>query len=125
MARVLVSIDDPLDDGSGLPLLLGSFVDVAVAAAPIERAVKVPRAALRGGDTIFVMNDDDLLEIRTVQIGWTEPDVVLVTGGLGPRERVVVSRIPTPVPNMRLRTATRRAPAETAIPSEAAASTGP
>ena len=119
MARVLVSIEDPLDDGSGLPLLLGSFVDVAVAAAPIERAVKVPRAALRGGNAVFVMNDDDLLEIRTVQIGWTEPDVVLVTGGLGPRERVVVSRIPTQ------RVTTQRAPSETAIPSEAAASTGP
>ena len=125
MARVLVSIDDPLGNGTGLPLLLGSFVDVAVSAAPIESAVKVPRAALRGGNTVFVMNDDDLLEIRAVQIAWTEPDVVLVTGGLGPRERVVISRIPTPVPNMRLRTAPQRVPSETAIPSEAAASTVP
>lgn len=125
MARVLVSINDPLGSGTGLPLLLGSFVDVAVSAAPIEGAVKVPRAALRGGNTVFVMNDDDLLEIRAVRIAWTEPDVVLVTGGLGPRERVVISRIPTPVPNMRLRTAPKRVPSETAISSEAAASTVP
>ena len=104
MARVLVSIENPLGDGTGLPLLLGSFVDVAVAAAPIENAVRVPRGALRNGQNVYVMNDDDLLEIRTVQIAWTEPDAVLVTGGLEPNERLVVSRIPTPIPNMLLRT---------------------
>lgn len=115
MARVLVTIENPLGDGKDLPLLLGSFVDVAVAAAPIENAVRVPRGALHNGRNVYVMNDDDLLEIRTVHIAWTQPDAVLVTGGLEPNERVVVSRIPTPIPNMLLRTA-RDKPAAAAIP---------
>jgi RND family efflux transporter MFP subunit len=105
MARILVSIDDPLGDGKALPLLLGSFVDVAVAAAPIENAIRVPRVALHHGHNVYIMNDDDLLEIRTVQIAWTEPDAVLVSGGLEPNELVIVSRIPTPIPNMLLRIA--------------------
>ena len=115
MARVLVSIENPLGDAKDLPLLLGSFVDVAVAAAPIENAVRVPRGALHNGQNVYVMNDDDLLEIRTVHIAWTQPDAVLITGGLEPNERVVVSRIPTPIPNMPLRTA-RDEPAAAAIP---------
>lgn len=105
MARVLVSIDNPIGDGEGLPLLLGSFVDVAVAATPILNAVRVPRAAIRNGREVYVMNQDDLLEIRRVEVGWSEPDTVLVTAGLDPQDRVVVSRIATAIPNMLLRVA--------------------
>ncbi len=125
MARILVRIEDPLEDGEGLPLLLGSFVDVAVEAAPIENAVRVPRAALRDGRYVYVMNDDDLLEIRAVQIAWSEPDAVLVSGGLAPNERVVISRIPTPIPNMLLRTAREETNRNTETPSEPAAAAIP
>ena len=57
-----------------------------------------------------------MLEIRDVHIAWTEPDAVLVTGGVGPNERIVTSRIATPVPNMLLRTAK---PAPEAAPPDA------
>lgn len=105
MARLLVTIENPLGQRGDLPLLLGSFVDVAIGAQPIDDAVRLPRVALRNGRNVYVMNDENLLEIRDVQIAWTEPDAVLVTGGLRPNERVVISRIATPVPNMLLRTA--------------------
>ncbi|MDH3726727.1 MAG: hypothetical protein OER77_04280, partial [Myxococcales bacterium] len=118
-------IENPLGDGEGVPLLLGSFVDVAVTATPIENAVRVPRGALRNGQNVYVMNDEDLLEIRTVQIVWTEPDTVLVSGGLEPNERVVISRIPTPIPNMLLRTAQDEPPTDAESPSEPAAAAIP
>ncbi len=105
MARVLVRIEDPLADDQELPLLLGAFVDVAAEAQPIENAVRVPRFALRNGNQVHVMNDEGLLEVRDVEIAWSEPDSVLVTAGLRAGERLVTSRIAIPVPNMLLRTA--------------------
>lgn len=105
MARILVRIEDPLGEKGELPLLLGAFVDVASEAQPIDDAIRVPRMALRNGRYVYVMNDQDVLEIREVEIAWSEPDSVLVTAGLRPNERVVTSRIATPVPNMLLRTA--------------------
>jgi RND family efflux transporter MFP subunit len=120
MARILVSIEDPLGKRSDLPLLLGSFVHVEIAADPIGDAIRVPRVALRGGRHVYVMNEQNLLEIRDVQIAWAEPDTVLVTAGIQPRERIVTSRIPTPVPNMLLRTAEpppRPVPAEPSQPA--------
>ena len=51
------------------------------------------------------MNEEGLLEIREVEIAWSEPDAVLVTSGLESDERVVISRIATAIPNMLLRTA--------------------
>ena len=62
-----------------------------------------------------------LLEIREVQIAWTEPDSVLVTAGLEPNERVVISRIATPIPNMLLRTAVDAPETDEPEPSEPAA----
>jgi RND family efflux transporter MFP subunit len=116
MARVLVNIENPLGKRGDLPLLLGSFVDVSIGAQPIADAIRLPRVALRNGRNVYVMNEQDMLEIRDVQIVWTEPDAVLVTGGLGSNERIVTSRIATPVPNMLLRTAN---PAPEAAPADA------
>jgi hypothetical protein len=121
----LLNIENPLGQRGDLPLLLGSFVDVSIGAQPIDNAIRLPRVALRNGRNVYVMNDDNLLEIREVQIVWTEPDAVLVTGGLGPEERVVTSRISTPVPNMLLRTAQPVPQATPTDPSEPAAQAAP
>ena len=125
MARLLLNIENPLGQRGDLPLLLGSFVDVAIGAQPIDDAIRLPRVALRNGRNVYVMNDQDLLEIREVQIVWTEPDAVLVTGGLRPNERVVTSRIATPVPNMLLRTAEPTPEAAPTDPSAPAAQATP
>jgi RND family efflux transporter MFP subunit len=125
MARVLVSIENPLGQAGDLPLLLGSFVDVAIGAQPIDDAIRLPRVALRNGRNVYVMNEHDLLEIREIQIAWTEPDAVLVTAGLGPNERVITSRIATPVPNMLLRTAAPASATPATDPSDPAAQATP
>jgi len=125
MARILVSIEDPLGEKGELPLLLGAFVDVTTEARPIGDAIRVPRVALRNGRNVYVMNDRNLLEIRDVEIAWSEPDSVLVTAGLQPNERVVMSRIATPVPNMLLRTSDPVPAPSDPIPSEPAAQASP
>jgi RND family efflux transporter MFP subunit len=125
MARLLVNIDNPLGQRGDLPLLLGSFVDVSIGAQPIDDAIRLPRVALRNGRNVYVMNDQDLLEIREVQIAWTEPDAVLVTGGLETNDRVITSRIPTPVPNMLLRTAEPKSEPSLDGPSEPEAHAAP
>jgi RND family efflux transporter MFP subunit len=125
MARILVRIENPLGKKGELPLLLGSFVDVATEAHPIDDAIRVPRVALRNGRNVYVMNERNLLEIRDVEIAWSEPDAVLVTAGLEPDERVVVSRIATPIPNMLLRTADAKQEPSKPKPSEPAAQTTP
>ena len=125
MARILVRIENPLGKKGDLPLLLGSFVDVATEALPIDDAIRVPRVALRNGRSVYVMNDQDLLEIRDVEIAWSEPDSVLVTSGLRPNERVVTSRIATPIPNMLLRTALPSPEPSEPEPSKPAAQASP
>lgn len=105
MARLLVEVRDPLatDAARPLPLLLGAFVSVEIAGRTFDGAVALPRLGLRQGDRAWVMNTERELEIRKLRVAWRGPDAVMVTSGLSPGERVVVSRIAAPVEGMALR----------------------
>lgn len=108
MARVLVEIDDPLglrSEDAGLPLLLGAYVDVEIEARPLSGVVELARAALRDDDKVWVVGEGNRLEIRSVRVVWRGPDSVYVREGLEPGERIVTSRIPSPIDGMRLRVA--------------------
>jgi RND family efflux transporter MFP subunit len=113
MARLLVAIEDPFGllaetrqaagDAEPVPLLLGSYVTVEVEAGELENVVEVQRVAVHEGNKVYVALADGTLGIRRVKIAWRRPDSVLVAEGLVDGERIVTSRIPTPIPGMRLR----------------------
>ena len=72
MARLVVSVTDPLDllrkSDSKLPLLLGSFVEVKIDAGELEDTLTIPRAALREGNRIWVVGEDHVLKILQATI---------------------------------------------------------
>jgi len=109
MARVLVAIDDPFAyeregaNASTMPLLLGSYVTVDIDVPALGDVVEVPRLAVREGDELYVMNAQNELEVRHVRVVWGRPDTVLVDQGVTHGERVIVSRVPSPVDGLRLR----------------------
>lgn len=105
MARVLIRVPDPLrlKSGTGLPLLLDAYVRVEIEGKELADVAALPRVAVREGNEVWIMNADDQLEIRKVTLAWRMKDTVLVGAGLASGERVIVSRIPTPIPGMDLR----------------------
>ncbi|MEZ4227311.1 MAG: HlyD family efflux transporter periplasmic adaptor subunit [Polyangiaceae bacterium] len=119
MARVLVAIEDPFglkmakakasesapEPAGELPLLLGAYVEVAIEARISDEVIEVPRLALHDGDSVYVFGKDGRLGVRTVKVAWRRADTVLVREGLTSGEEVVVSRLPSAVPGMRLRKA--------------------
>lgn len=108
MARLLVALPDPLGSAAGdgpVPLLLGDWVEVEIAGRDAEEVYRIPRVALRRGEELHVFDADGLLDIRTADIAWREPEHVVLRTGLAPAERLVVSRIAAPVQGMPLRDA--------------------
>jgi RND family efflux transporter MFP subunit len=103
MARILVEVRQPLGKTAGLPLLLGSFATVRIRGAALERVASIPRGALHDNERVWVMGEEDTLEIRAVEVVWGEAERVFVAGDLEPGERAVVSRIAVPVVGMALR----------------------
>ena len=102
-ATVLVGVEDPLGDGSGLPLLPGAYVDVDLEGRPVEGAIAVPRLGIREGTVAWVVGAEERLERRDVTVGWRSEDLVFVTAGLQAGDRVVTSPISVPVPGMAVR----------------------
>ncbi len=111
MAEILVAVDQPLD-GDGLPMLPGAFVDVEIDGRALSGAVTVPRDALVEGDQVWIVGADGTLTRRIVEVGWRSPDEVVVTRGLEPGTRVVVSPMVSPVEGMPVRVEDGDAPAD-------------
>ncbi len=106
MARLLVTIDDPLGREVEQPvprLLLGAFVRGEIQGRSVDDAIALDPAWLHDGDTVWVMNADDELAYREVEIAYRDSQRVIVTGGLEAGERIVTSRISTPAAGMPLR----------------------
>jgi RND family efflux transporter MFP subunit len=112
MARVIVAIPAPME--GPVPLLLGSFVDVEIDAPPLENVIEVPRAAVREGNIVYVMNAESRLETRRVTVVWGLRDSLMVSDGLETGEQVIRSQVGTALPGMLLRTADQAAPTTTA-----------
>jgi RND family efflux transporter MFP subunit len=97
-ATVMIAVERPLDPGPGeQPLYAGAFVDVRITGRPVVGAFRLPRAALRNGDTVWVVDPDEKLQRRTVSLAWSLPEEVMVNGGLQPGDRVVVSALSAPI----------------------------
>ena len=108
MARILISIEDPLclspdHPPNDTPILLNSYVRVEIDAGTIRDVVEIPRIALRQNDQIWVRDAEGRLRIQDVDIRWRQPDSVLVADPFAPDEQLIVSRLAVVVPGMRVR----------------------
>jgi len=108
MARVLVSIEDPLrlKDGpaTGRPgLMLGAYVRVEIQGKSLRDVFVLPRTAVREGARVWVLDPEDRLRFREVKILWRTEDEVVVSQGLKKGERVVLTRVVSPIPGTKLR----------------------
>ena len=61
--------------------------------------------AIRDGDSVYVVDKDGRLAVRTVEVAWRRERSVLVKKGLSAGQEVIVSRLPSAVPGMLIRKA--------------------
>ena len=107
LAQVLVSVRDPLtldSQSAGLPpVLVDSYVRVEIAGDELENVFGIKRDYLHDGDYIWVMNDDNCMEIRPVDVIFRDKQTVYLVGGLQAGDRIVTTDISAPVDGMLLR----------------------
>ena len=105
----IAEVEDPYGLGSdnGTPLAVGMFVHADIAGVNSQSALVLPRLALRNANKVYVINDQNRLEIRTVEVLSTSEDTVLVSNGVEVGDKVVTSTIPAAVDGMEVRAITR------------------
>jgi RND family efflux transporter MFP subunit len=117
MARLVVEVPDPLGlKNEAKPLLLGAFVEVALEGRSADHVYELPRVALREGDRVWRVDADQRLVSGPVTVLRRMRATVLVSKGLADGDRVITSRLASPVPGMELRVK----PSETKPTAEAA-----
>jgi RND family efflux transporter MFP subunit len=106
MARLLVAVDDPLALADGeLPLLLGAFIRAEIAGSELRDALSLDRAWLRDNNTLWVMDRDHKLAIRSPPLVYSGVNEVYVHDGLEAGDRIITSELAVAVEGMPLRTA--------------------
>lgn len=100
MARILVEVKNPLASQVGTPLLLGSYVRVDIEAGRLNGVLTIPRTALREGNQLWLVGEDEKIRIEEPEILWTLPKAVLVKNSLKPGEKLIVSELKAAVPGM-------------------------
>ena len=101
-------IDDPYrrsnSSGEVAPLPMGSFVAATIEGTTVQDVLRVPRAALRGNGQLVVVDGENRLDIRDVEVLRSDARYVFVRKGLISGERIALTPIENPVNGMRVRT---------------------
>jgi RND family efflux transporter MFP subunit len=110
MAQVVVAVEDPMGltkppSERPTPLLVGTYVELKLHGRTLHDVVSVPRAALRDGDRVWVVDAQQRLESREVKVVWRERARVLVRGGLEAGDRLVLTNLPMATHGMRVEVA--------------------
>lgn len=109
MARLLVKVDDPLNlrpENARRPkMFIGSYVRAELEGSELATVAKLDRRLLHDGDRVWIMDDENRLEVRPVEVAFRGRETVLIASGLQPGERLVVTDLAAPVPGTQLRTA--------------------
>src|SRR5690606_21266988 len=101
-ARVIVSLQNPIGSDDGPPLILGTLVQVEIEAIPLVDVVKLDRAYLRQGDTVWVMSGDEL-RIRKVEVTFSDSLHAYLRSGLEAGDKVITTSLATVADGLSIR----------------------
>ncbi len=98
MAHVVVAVDEPFSKDKNetnvlRDLLPGMFVTVNLYGEELTEVLSVPRGALHDNDTIWILDEENKLQIREIDIVRRERDEVLVDAGLNSGEKLILTNL--------------------------------
>lgn len=95
--QIVVAVDKPYENvmpGKRPPLAPGMFCEVELRAQPRTGQIVIPRTAIHNG-TVYLINKDNRLEVRDVDISFSQGGFACLSDGVMPGDRLIVSD-PTP-----------------------------
>lgn len=78
---------------NGVRLPVGLFVNAAIQGRTVDDLVSIPRTALRSGNNVMVIDENNRLQFREVQIFRLSEAHALISGGLNTGERISISAL--------------------------------
>jgi multidrug efflux pump subunit AcrA (membrane-fusion protein) len=106
MVHVVAQVDDPYGNETGgnpVPLSVGLFVEAEIKGHDVENAVVIPRSSVRNGNQVLVLDEENRLRFRDVEILRFDKAEAIITGGLVQGERVCISSLEAVTDGMKVR----------------------
>jgi RND family efflux transporter MFP subunit len=108
MVHVVARVENPYQadaegGGSKAPLAVGLFVQAEIDGPSIDDVIIVPRYAMRDDSHVLVVDAEDRLRTRAVEVLRIDRDDVLIRGALDAGERICISPIQIVIEGMRVK----------------------
>ena len=107
MVHAVAQVSNPYgrgEDPDRPPLAVGMFVEAEIMGRKVKGVVVLPRAALRGENQVLVVDSEDRLHFRSVEVLQADRREAVVKSGLQEGERVCLTLLDTVVDGMKVQT---------------------
>ena len=101
MVNAIVRVEND-SESQQPPLPIGLFVSASIKGKTVKNIISLPRAALRNQHQVLVVDKDNRLRYRSVEIMRFEKDNVIISAGIEDGEVINISPIQTVIDGMRV-----------------------
>jgi RND family efflux transporter MFP subunit len=98
--QAIIRVQQPVAETGLIPLPIGLFVEAKIVGRRIDNVVALPRSVIRNNSQVLVVDAENKMYYRDVDIFRLEQDRVLISGGLLAGERICTSPIQAVVDGM-------------------------
>ncbi|MBU3918106.1 efflux RND transporter periplasmic adaptor subunit [bacterium] len=109
LITIVVEVDQPVSNHQ-FAMPMGMLVDVAIQGKSVKNVYGIPSESLRKDSTVWVISENNRLEIRPVTVIRKNEDEVFVSEGIGDKDKIVLTHIPSAVQGMKLAEAENQRP---------------
>lgn len=101
---VIVKVDDPyaLMEKERPPLKVGQFVNAEVEGKTLKEVFVIPEQAVRFGTQVKVIDEEDRIRFREVEVIWADLPNLIVRDGLVEGDRICLTSLPFAVEGARV-----------------------
>jgi multidrug efflux pump subunit AcrA (membrane-fusion protein) len=79
------------------------FVEAEIIGRRVDDVAVIPRSALRGDERVLIIDKDNKLHFRTVEVLRADFETVIISSGLNEGERICISPLEAVVDGMEVR----------------------
>jgi RND family efflux transporter MFP subunit len=104
MVNVIAQVEAPYDtEGDRPPLAIGLFVEAEIIGRTRHDIFVLPRSAMQANKQIYIVNEDNKLQFRNVDILRAVGEDLYIVGGIAPGETVSLSTVSNAIEGMAVR----------------------
>lgn len=119
LVPVVVEVDNPYQRvGDRPPLVEGMFVEVQFLGEATEGSVVIPRSALRPGNTVWVVDRSQTIQIVPVTVARAGVEQALISAGLEPGQSLVTNNLQFVTEGMKVKIEGQDPEANRPVPSK-------